>query len=217
LIDSSEIADLLNHLATSFEKVAEPPTDQKDAPNDSHGWGQFLDAAKPHKQVGLYGTSAGILVLALAQRGNDIGSTQAGKLLEYWWKSRSDRSGYSYQKLVQTPRLAFLNLALRLSGVPTMGVVAHEVEEALLEMRLPSGLWSNYWISALDHDPSPRLFPSALALLSFSLLKSDPTRQDPRLSGAAEALEAALKAKRDLLHIRKQPLQPPYSAPKGVR
>ncbi len=197
MLKTTEISDLLNQLATLFEEALQAP-DQTGVPNDAHGWGQFLDATKPHKQIGLYGTSAGVMVLALAQRGNDLTSTRAWKQLDIYWKARSTPSEYSYEKLLQTPRLAFLNLALRLSNIPDARMVASEVENELLRRQLPSGLWGNFWISESDHDPIPRLFASALALLSISLLKNDPTQQDPRLSGPADALEKAFMSKENL-------------------
>src|SRR5438876_10298368 len=93
----------------------EDATQFHDSRPDARGWGQFLDAPKHHKQIGLYGTSAGVLVLALAGRGKNAVSDAAISLLKHWWDARETEE-YGRGRFVQTLRLAFLNLAVRLSG-----------------------------------------------------------------------------------------------------
>lgn len=89
MIDSKEIASLLDRLANGFENAAERPSNEDSEPTEAVGWGQFLDAPKQHQQVGMYGTCAGIIVLAVAGRGDNPLSRKAVTLMDYWWNSRS--------------------------------------------------------------------------------------------------------------------------------
>jgi len=191
LIDSKEIAGLLDRLANGFENAAERPSNEDSEPTDTVGWGQFLDAPKQHKQVGMYGTCAGIIVLAVAGRGDNPLSRKAVTLMDYWWNSRSSPK-YSHKRLAQTPRLAFANLALRISGIPASSTISAQVEQALLSEVMSGGIWGNYWTSEADRDNSPRIFPSALALLSFNLMRSGSANRDGRLLRATHELEGAL-------------------------
>ena len=86
MVEVAELNDLLDRLARRFEDA-----DQAyDAENDARGWGQFLDAPKRHSQIGPYGTSAGIIVLSLAGRGQSVLTRQATALLCRWWKRREN-------------------------------------------------------------------------------------------------------------------------------
>lgn len=193
MVEVADLKDLLDRLARRFEDAAQASEEAR----DGRGWGQFLDAPKRHRQVGPYGTSAGIIVLSLADRGQSVLTRQATALLCHWWKRRKD-DAYAHQRFVQTTRLAFLNLALRLSGVPDTDGTRAEVEKALIERLLPSGMWGNYWISNSICDPTPRLFPSAIALLSFTLLRDAPLPTSEKVISVAARLEEKLSLSRRL-------------------
>jgi hypothetical protein len=193
LIEPGELRDLLDGLATRFEEA----TQAVDQFPDGRGWGQFLDAPKQHRQVGPYGTSAGIVVLALAGRGQTPLIRQASALLQHWWTLR-DTDDYARQRFVQTTRLAFLHLALRLSGLPEIQAFCGDVRQTLLDRLLPSRMWGAYWITAEFHDHTPRIFPTAVALLSFTLLHDASNAPDETLLGIAATLAEKLTLERTL-------------------
>jgi hypothetical protein len=197
--DALEIQGLLERIAQRFESSADT-WPQKEPSETFRGWGQFLDAPKVHKQIGLYGTAAGVLVLSAASRGRSQLSTDAAKLLTYWWQNKDepDPRNYGYEKLIQTLRVSFVALALRLSDVPEAAKAAAEAVNWLLSAVLSSGLWGNYWTSAQEHDETPRLYVSALVLLCCNLLLPASSPVDGRFTRAAQVLEEKLSAQKDL-------------------
>lgn len=193
MVEASSLINLLDRLAVRFEDAAQAPDDAA----DRRGWGQFLDAPRRHRQTGPYGTSAGVLVLALADRGNSILATQAAALLRDWWANR-DTNLYAHERLVQTVRLAFFNLAVRLSPTFAADGIRREVESSLLGQLHPSNMWGNFWVSAALHDPTPRLLPSAMVLLSFSLLRDERSPLNQQVMSAADVLEERIASSADL-------------------
>ncbi len=198
LVKEGEINDILDRLAQRFESGVQTVNGSP----DYRGWGQFLDAPKLHNQVGPYGTSAGLIVLTLAGRGASILTQQARSLLENWWRNfreTSNSSGYAMRRFIQNPRLAFLNLALRLATASNDDPTTRsDVESSLLNRTLPTGLWGDYWFSERLHDQTPRPFCSAMALLSFSLLRDERQPSNNKLEIVAKQLEEKLKGSRDL-------------------
>lgn len=187
MVEAPELKEYLSNLAQRFEDVAQNQTLVLNA----QGWGQFLDAPKRHRQIGLYGTAAGVIVLALAERGQSILMQQAVTFLVHVWEHHEAEKSY-HKYLVQNLRLAILNLALRVSKSPGTDSVCSQIEEVLMERILPSGLWGNYWINDRLHDPTPRIVPSAIVLLSFSLFHNASQPMDSRLMRAADLLEEKL-------------------------
>lgn len=196
---AGEIVELLDILARRFENAEQrdPQLRGGKVIAGTCGWGQFLDASKLHRQVGPYGTSAGLLVLGLAGRGPSALTQQASKLLRHWWDNQN-ADEYAHERLVQTVRLAFLNLAMRLSGLPECVTISIEIERALAQRLLPAGMWGNFWINERNHDASPRVFPSAISLLSFSLLREDPSSAGPAVLQVADRLEDKLLSSKSL-------------------
>lgn len=127
----------------------------------------------------------------MAGRGQSVLTRQATALLCRWWKRR-ENDEYVDKRFVQTTRLAFLNLALRLAGIPDTEGTRAEVEKALIEQLLPSGMWGNFWITSSKHDPTPRLFPSVIALLSFTLLREPSSPANEKVISVADRLEEKL-------------------------
>jgi hypothetical protein len=192
---ASSVADIeprLDRLARRFEdSVLERAPGRK-------GWGQFLDTPRTHAQVGTYGTAAGVLVLSLANRGQSTLLTEAVQQMRDWWESRLS-DDYAAEKFLQTPRLAFFGLALRLSGVASVSEIT-SIEDALFERLLPLRvpIWSAYWQSTLDHDATPSDVSSSIVLICFSLLRNKSVGLDDRLSRVAEHLEQRLIASDNL-------------------
>lgn len=195
LVKEGDINDLLDRLAQRFESGVQTVDDCPGL----RGWGQFLDAPKLHRQVGPYGTSAGLIVLTLAGRGTGTLTQQARSLLENWWKNyREAPTSYVLPRFIQNPRVAFLNLALGLAAISDDDLTRKDVEKTLLDRILSSGMWGDYWFSDRLHDQTPRPFCSAIALLSFTLLRNHQRPPHEKLENVAKLLEEKLMGPRHL-------------------
>jgi hypothetical protein len=186
VIEIEQLETLLSGLAAAFEDVEKRP----ESVSSARGWGQFLDGSTSHQQIGLYGTSAGILVRALASRGKSQLTDEVADFVRHWWSHR-ETDAKIREFLGQTTRLAFLNLALRLSHIVDEDGIKGEVEQELLRRLLPNDMWGDYFFSHVQ-DPTPRLFPSAVALLSFTLMRQPNSSLDQRLLRVADQLEGKL-------------------------
>lgn len=190
MIDQPQIESLLHSLAKKFEDRALTPESGRCA------WGQFLDAPKKDDQFGPYGTSAGLLTLALAERGASAPVKGAVQQLQDWWSKRNQESSsrediqYAQERIAQTLRLAFMYLALRLSGIPEAQGTCSEIERELRGRILQFGLWGDYWIDNESRDETPRHFTSAIVILALGLLKERSAHTDMRLRKAADLLES---------------------------
>lgn len=190
----TDTSDFLNRLAQRFEE-----SEQSFLPDQSkYGWGQFLDAPKRHRQVGMYGTCAGLIVLALAERGQSALTQHAASLLQHWWDEPQAHDGYGQLRFIQTLRLAVFNIAVRLCPSLQQQPICMQVKEDLLCRLLPSKMWGNYWVSEDQHDQTPRVFVTALTLLSFTLLRHPSHELHPDLMGVADELEKRFVASRDM-------------------
>ena len=193
-MESTAEADvLLDGLAGRFEDAA------RDAYKGASGWGQFLDGSVQHEQIGVYGTSAGIIVRALAGRGVSSLTDQV-QLTEGWWGERGPGQS-AYDDFCQIPRLAFFHLAMRLAS--QRDAFLEEVAQELLGRLLPSDMWGNFYSSSEIFDETPRLFPSSIALLSFALFRTEATPISDRLIAVANQLERKIAGsdRLPLLHI----------------
>lgn len=192
MIDRDHITAALDTIAMKFEQQY-----QRDESNeDWGGWGQFLDGPRPHRQIGLYGTSAGLLVLSLAERDDTVCTVGATNLLSNWWKERAN--GYGRIKFPQVPRLAFFALTLRNTPNEIARTIAGEVEEELLARVSSNGRWGDYWLNKNVRDGSFRYLSSALAALSLSTLTSPSQKVLPCLAKTSEFLERTLATNRHL-------------------
>jgi hypothetical protein len=84
VIEIEQIEALLGGLAAAFEDVEKRP----EGVPTGRGWGQFLDGSTSHRQIGLYGTSAGILVRTLAGRGETQLTGEVREYVRYIWTNR---------------------------------------------------------------------------------------------------------------------------------
>lgn len=181
-IDSDSIDAALNSIATKFEVQY-----QSEPGNPSlGGWGQFLDGPRPHRQIGLYGTAAGLLVLSLADRTETPCTVGATALLSHWWREWHDQNtGYGSPKFCQNHRLAFCALCLRNTPNPEAQKLGVEIEEELLRRSGPKAKWGDYWSSALIQDATPRYLATSLATLSICVLEN--SGHDSTASRTSEA------------------------------
>ena len=190
MTEPAELSKSLDRLAERFEAAV------VDHPPASRGWGQFLDPPRDHRQVGPYGTSAGIIVLSLAGRGKGPPLDDALSLMRHWWTGRH-QDEYSSRRFAQTTRLAFFLLAMRHSHQATPDEIS-EIEQLLLDTLLPSNRWGNYSVSSTERDPTPRDFASAVALIAFLLGRDDNSIQAAQLGAVAEHLEERLSVTQSL-------------------
>jgi len=166
MVDSDSVDAALNSIAMKFE--GQYQTEAEDS--EVGGWGQFLDGPRPHRQIGLYGTAAGLLVLSLADRTDTPCTCGATKLLHKWWREWRDSSaGYAKTKFCQNLRLAFSALCLRNTHNDMATTVAREIENEMLRRVGSRGRWGDYWVNPIIQDVAPRYLATALTTLSLSV------------------------------------------------
>lgn len=186
MVDPDMIDAALNNIALKFE--GQYQTD--DIHTEYGGWGQFLDGPRPQRQIGLYGTSAGLLVLSLADRDGTPFTEGATNLLKIWWDER--KTGYGKSKFCQNPRLAFFALCLRNTPNRIAQKIAEEVKGELFNRASPKGRWGDYWVEKNIWDGSPRYLATALSTFCLSALVTAAEAAQPRLKGACNFLEQTL-------------------------
>lgn len=195
----AELRVLIDGLARRFENRVHVLALQH---GEGAGWGQFLDDPTRQTQVGPYGTSAGLIVRGLAQRGPDQLAGKVATLVDSWWQIRG--SDTSQKKLwSQVTRVAMIHLALRLAGIPAAQKTLESVRETLLLMLRTDGMWGNYVIPDVLEDASPRLFTTAIAILSFTLFLPESEAVPQQLIRAADRLEEKFLGTKELprLHV----------------
>lgn len=200
MITEQEINVFVDGLARKFEN--RPHTSDDPEFTDGEGWGQFLDGPPQQRQIGPYGTCAGLIVRALAGRGADQLAEHVGGMLQFWWERRQKKE--EDRKLFeQTTRVAVLLLALRIGGLESTDAVLNQVRQFLLSTLRPDKMWGDYTIPGVVQDPSPRLFPTSIALLSFALFSQDNSSFPTEFVSCADKLEERLLGAKDLplLHI----------------
>ena len=195
----AEVSVVLDRLARRFENAEQPV---EGCPG-LVGWGQFLDDPVTHRQTGPFGTSAGLIVSALAGRGTAALASRLVALPTLWWNQWQAQESDGYRLFCQTLRLAFFYLALKISGILDENGIRSQVQEELLRRSLPSGLWGNYWASDAVRDQTPRLFCSSVVVLCLSILEEVPQPLAARLEPALRGIEDRLLGDADLplLHV----------------
>lgn len=199
---------LLGEIATLFNEVIEDVGDKR-------GWGQFLDAPRHHQRhLGLYGTSAGLVVLSMAGREISLDAKAALKFLEESWSNRQGDPAIR-QRLTQNLRLALIHLALRVgpTGNPRH---AQQVEEELLRRLLPGQGWGNYWVSPQEHDSVSRLLPTSICILAFALARNDNDPLPQSVMPAVDWIENQLEISTELPLRELAPAAAALLAAKGV-
>src|ERR1044071_3390122 len=188
MIDADRIEVALHRMALRFEQHYQ----LHDGYKNSGGWGQFIDGPRLQRQIGLYGTSAGLLVLSLAGRGETTFVKGAVDLLSSWWKEGTN--GYGKSKFCQNSRLAFLALCLRnTQESPAAQELATEVEQELVRRASTKGkCWGDWWVEKDIQDGTPRYLATALATLCLSVLTEANEKVRPDLEKACEFLERTL-------------------------
>jgi hypothetical protein len=191
VIEAAELRALVDGLAKRFEnRVHHTAAEREVGVSGASGWGQFLDDPTEQTQVGPYGTSAGLIVRVLANRGSDELAQQVALSVNTWWANRD--KDVERKQFAQTTRLAMMHLAIRLAAVPSTQTTISEMQTLLLQSIRPDGMWGNYLSPSHVQDPSPRLFATAIAILSFTLFLPPTETVSDQLIHAATGLEAKL-------------------------
>ena len=139
---------------------------------------------------------AALLVRTLAERLDRQTSDANASLLTTWWRSRDDQTSHSAQYFSQTLRLAYLYLCVRLANVPPVAELEAEIYNSLMTRQFARGLWGDWWVTSELRDSTPRLFTSAIVLLSCGLLGGG--IDDERLVEAAPSLEHGILNRSDV-------------------
>jgi hypothetical protein len=189
---AAEIRVLLDRLAKRFE------VDERTSDGVGQGWGQFLDDPRPNTQIGPYGTSAGLIVSALAERRGESLAPRFSQQMDCWWSQWKAGTGEGHRLLCQNLRLAMFYLALKTSHVLDSTGTTIEVKNEILSRMLPEHLWGNYWLSPSARDQTPRAFPSAILVIALTLLEPHDPNLHERLRECAEVLEDRLIGTSDL-------------------
>jgi hypothetical protein len=200
MISKSELSSLTDELARKFEETSRVSDDER--LKDGVGWGQFLDNHPEQRQIGPYGTCSGLIVRALARRGADQLAEQIADLLSFWWAMRNTREK-ERTLFSQTTRSAILLLSLRIADMKSTKTVLKETREYLISALRSDRMWGNYAIPGVLQDATPRLFPTAIALLSFALFSDGNSQLPEGIMKCADKLEERLLGAKDLpaLHI----------------
>lgn len=151
---------------TMLDGLAERFEDRKLPTNDGFGWGQFIDGSTSNTQVGPYGTSAGIIVKVIA-RGLDITVDGAAADLANRWALFLQGDPEQKKLFCQNPRLAWVYLALSLSGT-NFRDVADAIRRELLQRQSSDGRWGDWWVSPTEHDTTARRFSTAFVHFCLS-------------------------------------------------
>ena len=188
MTDDYTLLGCLHSLAQSFERQEQQFSVASD---EVAGWGQFLDVSREHSQTGLYGTASGLLVRALAGRLAGAEPDPSARLLLTWYRDRHNTSAHDF---AQTLRLAHLHLCARIANIAPLTEIQAALYDDLMSRQLNDGLWGDWWLNQTSHASTPRLFTSAIVLLSFGLLADRQPSADPdgRLTKAAARLEQAI-------------------------
>ncbi|MGH9476173.1 MAG: hypothetical protein ACRD1C_07555 [Terriglobales bacterium] len=186
-VNQNRVAVLLEKLAEKFDTAIQ----QEGGATSQWGWGQFLDDSKERRQIGPYGTSAGMIVRALAQGVGAAPDARPSAIITSWWREWKSGSGSGRKVFCQNLRLAFFLLALRLSSIDA--ALSAEAEEELLKRNLGDDMWGDYWESDTDHDMTPSHLVTSTVVLAFTLCQPSPEGQTvSRLRRSVVRLEQRL-------------------------
>jgi hypothetical protein len=153
------------------------------------GWGQFI-GQRNRTQIGLYGTSAGLISVALAYGPNRVPASVIEYLASLWNERHTSGSdGARYFAL--TARRAFFLMALRQCKHPSLQSITAEADRELRERILPDGFFVGWQIDALNRGPTGNETATCLAILAYALT-GPKSEIPPEIQRAANVLQARL-------------------------
>jgi hypothetical protein len=155
---SKRASESRRHLADLFEKSAVRI-------DSAVAWGQFLDAPRKAGQFGVYGTSAAIQVLsAFGHTPNSPLLSKALAALPEVEPRGENESLYDSTDL----SITFKEAAILDAAQPGQAQFSYQesIETILLSQLIDGHGWGNYYDPS-DQDDSPRLLPTAHALIAL--------------------------------------------------
>jgi hypothetical protein len=138
------------------------------------GWGQFIAAEHHSHQIGLYGTSAGILVKTIASSQTQIDHAVQKYLSEQW----NLRHNQSQKYFNQTIRLAFLILALARAEDQLLKTIRDEAVKELVGRQRRDGAWGDWAQDGEERSAPPRAETTAWAVLALTRLNESSTKNE---------------------------------------
>jgi hypothetical protein len=183
MLTKARIDSALRKLADSFLG------DVRAVDSDKSGWGQFVGQPSG-KQVGLYGTSAGLICVSLAY-GPDHIPEACIRYLDALWQSR-DLPGEGSRNFALTARRAFFLMALRQSQHPRLLDLIPEADKELRSRLLPDGLFVSWQIDANSRAATGNETATSFAILSYALSAAD-SAIPPEIERAAQSLQTRVE------------------------
>jgi hypothetical protein len=162
---SSRLDGLARHVGESRRRITELIEESALSINGYIAWGQFLDAPRKTSQYGLYGTSAAVQILAAS------GYSTANPLISKALAAIPGLASIKQDSLLYDNTdlaLTFKEAAIIDACQPNEKefVFTEPVEEMLLGQLIDGHGWGNYY-DGNDQDDSPKILPTAHALLSL--------------------------------------------------
>lgn len=131
-------------------------------PSGVEAWGQFLDRPDGDKHVGVFGSSAAIILSKNSTQIDDGVVAGAVRALPAIGVEATDTTLHRQRDLAMTIKLALAALALRAGAAAEND--CRRLEALLRARNLGGNGWGYYWVSPQRHDPVPRIVPTAFAL-----------------------------------------------------
>jgi hypothetical protein len=138
---------------------------------DKFAWGQFLDGDRNHKQFGVFGTSAAVVLLVntgIDPKNDAITKGQAS--LPFLSGAEEAITRHEVNDTSSTFKLAAILDAQK----PENSIVSNssDVAERLVSSIVDGRGWGNYCRLDGERDVTPRIEPTAIALLSLSRVQT---------------------------------------------
>jgi hypothetical protein len=168
----------------------------------SSGWGQFVSQTGG-TQVGLYGTCAGIIVVASAYGHTRVPQPVTAYLTQLWSeRNAAGTNGARYFAL--TTRLAFCFMALRHCAHPSLASMMAEIDRELRNRILNDGLLVSWQIDSQTKSATGDEFSTAIAILAYGLTAKTRNEVPAEIHGSAESLQSRIEGSAPLnLGVRK--------------
>ena len=169
--DGSILQPFLIRLARKFDQgIRALPEEQS-----LKGWGQFIAAEHHSRQVGLYGTCAGVIVKTIANKDATLDEGIILYLRQQW----QQRNQSSQRDFNQNIRISFLVIALAYVQDRRLITLRNQAVAELLRRQKGDGSWGDWWLENGDGAIAPsRLETTAFAILALARLKLDQIRHN---------------------------------------
>jgi hypothetical protein len=186
VLDLVQANRALERLADSFL------TNTREVPGTGHfGWGQFVGPTAG-TQVGLYGTCAGLIVVASAYTYGRIPQCVI-RYLTQLWRDRNTAGTDGARYFALTARLAFFLMALRHGGHPSLAPIMAEADQDLRTRILDDGLFVSWQIDQNQKGATGDEFSTAIAVLAYGLTTRVVNDVPAEIRRSAETLQTRIE------------------------